>query len=152
MKFLYKNSTLLEETTITETSSALNEYINHLNDVAQKNNYEDAEASINLPFDDELLKKVTNLKEKKVTKNLKYIFLIGIGGSNLGTKAIYDSIFGYYDSLEKERYPKIIFLDTQDGVVLSKTKNLINSLSSKEEILVNAISLAALQKLPLISK
>ena len=140
MKFLYKNSALLEEKTITETSSALNEYINHLNDVAQKNNYEDAEASINLPFDDELLKKVTNLKEKKVTKNLKYIFLIGIGGSNLGTKAIYDSIFGYYDSLEKERYPKIIFLDTQDGVVLSKTKNLINSLSSKEEILVNAIS------------
>src|SRR3989344_489577 len=140
MKFLYKDSVFLEEKTITETANTLNEYINHLNDVASKNNYESDEASINLPFDEELLKEVTNLKEKKVTKNLKYIFVIGIGGSNLGTKAIYDSIFGYYDIIEKERYPKLIFLDTQDVAVLSKTKTLINNLSSKEEILVNAIS------------
>ena len=140
MKFLYKNSALIEEKTITETANTLNEYISHLNDVASKNNYESDEASINLPFDEELLKEVTNLKEKKVTKNLKYIFVIGIGGSNLGTKAIYDSIFGYYDIIEKERYPKLIFLDTQDAAVLSKTKTLINNLSSKEEILVNAIS------------
>ena len=140
MKFLYKNSALIEEKTITETANTLNEYINHLNAVASKKNYEDNEASVNLPFDEELLKEVMNLKEKKVTKSLKYIFVIGIGGSNLGTKAIYDSLFGYYDSLEKERYPKIIFLDTQDTVVLSKIKKLINTLSSKEEILVNAIS------------
>ncbi len=140
MKFLYKDSALFEEKNILETANKLSEYISHLNDVAKKNNYEDAEASINLPFDDELLTKVSNLKEKKITENLKYILVIGIGGSNLGTKAIYDSVFGYYDLLEKNRYPKIIFLDTQDGAVLSKTKNLINGLSSKEEILINAIS------------
>jgi len=140
MKFLYKDSALLEEKNIKETVNLLNGYINHLNDVAQRNNYEDSESSINLSFDEELLKKVVGLKEKKVTKNLKYILVIGIGGSNLGTKAIYDSVFGYYDVIEKERYPKLIFLDTQDAVVLSKIKKLINSLSSKDEILVNVIS------------
>src|SRR5690606_6293124 len=114
--------------------------ISHLNTVAANNNYEDLEASINLPFDTELLKKVIQLKNKKVTDKLKYIILIGIGGSNLGTKAIYDAFYGFYDILQPERFPKIIFLDTQDETVLAKTTQLIETLQNKEEILVNAIS------------
>ena len=140
MKFFYKDSSMLENTQITETVQRLSEYRKHLNGVAQANNYESGEASINLPFDNELFKKVIDLKQKKVSEHLKYIVIIGIGGSNLGTKAVYDAFFGFYDTLQPKRYPKIIFLDTQDAEVLAKIVKLIESLNSKEEILVNAIS------------
>ncbi len=140
MKFLFKNSSMLDEKVISETIQKLDDYRAHLNTVAKENNYESDEASINLPFDDLLLKKISDLKEKKVSKNLKYIVIIGIGGSNLGTKAIYDAFYGYYDTIQPNRYPKMVFLDTQDEEVLAKAVDLINSLSSKEEILVNAIS------------
>lgn len=140
MKFLYKNSSMLEETLITETVQKLSVYKNHLKDVAKANNYESDEASINLPFDEALFKKVADLKAKKVGSNLKYIVVIGIGGSNLGTKAIYDAMYGFYDMVELKRFPKMIFLDTQDEEVLAKTVKLINTLGTKEEILINAIS------------
>ncbi len=140
MKFLYKDSSLLDESLITETSQKLSEYIKHLNEVAKKNNYEDDEASINLPFDESLFQKISDLKGKKVSSKLKYLVIIGIGGSNLGTKAVYDALFGFYDILQPSRYPKMIFLDTQDEEILAKTIELINSLGSKDEILVNVIS------------
>lgn len=140
MKFLYNNSSLLNETLITETTQKLADYNRHLNEVARANNYESDEASITLPFDDALLAKVQELKNKKVTPKLKYVIIIGIGGSNLGTKAVYDAFYGFYDILQPARFPKIIFLDTQDEEVLVKTIELINSLASKDEILVNAIS------------
>src|SRR3989344_493089 len=140
MNFFYKNTVLIDEKTLIQTSQKLNNYIDHLREVAKKNNYESDEASINLPFDEGLVKKIRSLKDKKIANNLKYLILIGIGGSNLGTKAIYDAIYGYYDVLEPQRFPKIIFLDTQDESVLTKTTSLINSLSSKDQVLVNAIS------------
>src|SRR3989344_2448076 len=140
MNFFYKNTVLIDEKTLIQTSQKLNNYIDHLREVAKKNNYDSDEASINLPFDEGLVKKIRSLKDKKIANNLKYLILIGIGGSNLGTKAIYDAIYGYYDVLEPQRFPKIIFLDTQDESVLTKTTSLINSLSSKDQVLVNAIS------------
>ncbi len=140
MKFLYKDISLIENNQIEHTAQSLQSYVSHLNDVAKKNDYTDLECSINLPFDTELLKKVETLTSKKVTNKLKYLILIGIGGSNLGTKAIYDALFGHYDVLQPARFPKIIFLDTQDDEILTKTCSLIHTLSDKQEILINAIS------------
>ncbi len=140
MKFLYKNTSFITEDQITKTSKQLTEYINHLEAVAKANTYEADEASMNLPFDDVLVQEVTNLASQKKSDRLKYLILIGIGGSNLGTKALYDAFFGYYDLIQPTRNPKIIFLDTQDEEVLAKTAELIQSLDTKEEVLVNAIS------------
>ena len=140
MKFIYKEIARLSNESIQQTINSLQDYITILNDIAKANTYEDLECSMNLPFDTELLKIVQGLASKKITDKLKYVILIGIGGSNLGTKAIYDALYGFYDLLQPTRFPKIIFLDTQDEEVLAKTKILIERLSDKEEILVNAIS------------
>lgn len=140
MKFHYKKTALLSTEQITKTANSLSEYINHLNVVAKENNYEADEASMNLPFDEDLLVKINKLTKKKKSEQLKYLIIIGIGGSNLGTKAIYDAFYGFYDTIQNTRFPKIIFLDTQDEEVLTKTGELIKSLQSKEEVLINAIS------------
>lgn len=140
MKLLYKDSSQISFQQINETAQILKPYIKYLEENAKLNNYEADEASMNLPFDTNLSETVINLAKEKVSPKLKYLILIGIGGSNLGTKAIYDAFFGFYDILQPKRSPKIIFLDTQDEEVLFKTIELIRSLESKEEVLVNAIS------------
>lgn len=140
MKFFYKNTTGLDEQSILETATSLADYQQHLEDVMQNGIYGAAESSINLPSDKNLLKTVLDMVDKKKTKNLKYIFIIGIGGSNLGTKAVYDALCGYYDTLEPHRFPKMIFLDTQDEMVLLKLQNLTKTVTSPDEILINAIS------------
>lgn len=140
MKFQYKNTTTLTEQQIQETASKLDEYKNHLQQVISAGNYEAAESSINLPTDEELLNNVEKMITKKKTNTLKYIVVIGIGGSNLGTKAIYDALYGYYDLYEPDRFPKMIFLDTQDEIILSKIVPLLQRCASKDEFLINAIS------------
>lgn len=142
MKFLYKNTSLLLPDVIDNTAKTLTPYIEEIQSVVDAKNYEAAESSINLPSDEELLKKVKQLKDEKVTTKLKYIIDIGIGGSNLGTKAIYDAFFGYYDILEPNRgsNPKMIFVDTNEEEFLAKLVTFIGTLTDKEEILINTIS------------
>lgn len=142
MKFLFKNTSLLLPDVINNTAKTLIPYIDTIQAVVDSKNYEAVESSINLPSDEELLKKVKELKDKKVTSKLKYIIDIGIGGSNLGTKAIYDAFYGYYDILEPNRtsHPKMIFVDTNEEAFLAKLVSFIDTLNNKEEILVNAIS------------
>jgi len=140
MHFQYKNTTTLTDQQLQDTVSKLDGYRNRIQQVIEAKNYEAAESSINLPTDEVLLKNVQEMISKKKTNTLKYIVVIGIGGSNLGTKATYDAIYGYYDLYEPERFPKMIFLDTQDEMVLSKVVPLLSKCSSKDEFLINAIS------------
>jgi len=140
MQFHYQNTALVSEQEIVTTAQSLQDYVLHLQDVVKQQSYTADESSINLPSDEELLDMVQKLSVKKKTDNLKYMVVVGIGGSNLGTKAIYDALFGYYDLLEPNRFPKMIFLDTQDDAVLHHLQSLIKTLNSKDEILINAIS------------
>ncbi|PIR13646.1 hypothetical protein COV49_01460 [Candidatus Falkowbacteria bacterium CG11_big_fil_rev_8_21_14_0_20_39_10] len=139
MKFSYKNS-VLSESELAQSLSKLEQYHSHLCDVVSNGGYDSAESSLNLPSDEKILNNVLTLTNIKKTAALKYILVVGIGGSNLGTKAVYDAFFGYYDLLERERFPKMIFLDTQNPDVLIKVYKLIAGLSNKEQIIVNMIS------------
>lgn len=139
MKFLYKNA-VISELSLSQLLLKLQDYHSHLQRVVSSGTYDLKEGSLNLPSDVQLLKTVHDLVQEKITNNLKYIVVIGIGGSNLGTKAIYDALCGYYDLLEGSRFPKMIFLDTQDPDVLTKVCHLINNLTSKDQIIINAIS------------
>lgn len=139
MKFFYKYAGV-SELELARSISKLEQYNSHLFDVVKNSGYNSVESSLNLPSDESILKEVLTLAKNKKSDDLKYIFVVGIGGSNLGTKAVYDAFFGYYDSLERERFPKMIFLDTQDPDVLIKVKKLIDGLTNKGQVMVNAIS------------
>ncbi|MCA9371832.1 hypothetical protein KC726_02945 [Candidatus Woesebacteria bacterium] len=140
MKFHYTDTCGLFDLTIEETQKQLTPYTQHLQSVVAKQNYEHSESSINLPTDTKLEAQVKQLASEKITQKLKYVVIIGIGGSNLGTKAVYDALRGYYDQVEQTRFPRMVFLDTQHEETLSRVINLIQSLGDKEEILINAIS------------
>lgn len=141
MRFRYKSSSRVSGKTIRENAALLEPYLKHINMAANTPGYDYNESSINLPLDEELLDDVETLVKEKVTGKIKYIIVVGIGGSNLGTKAIYDALWGYKENLTPEHFPKILFLDTSDD---RHTKNLLEfidkHISGAEELLINVIS------------
>jgi glucose-6-phosphate isomerase len=141
MKFLTEGA-MLDAAQIESAAKTLAPYIAHLKGVVASGTYDAAESSINLPSDADILSRVKALKEKKSKNAPKYIIDIGIGGSNLGTKAIYDAFFGYYDALPLPRpnNSRMIFLDTNEEEFLAKLVQFIQQLESKDDVLVNAIS------------
>lgn len=141
MQFIYKDNSGIDESKINESRKALSEYINHCEVGVRERNYEIDEASLCLVDDEEMLKTVKKLVEKKKTGKLKYIIDIGIGGSNLGTKAVYDALYGGVDFFQQTRYPKIIFLDTTDPEYLFHFAHFFKtSVVKEDEIIVNIIS------------
>ncbi|MCB9810666.1 MAG: hypothetical protein H6779_02450 [Candidatus Nomurabacteria bacterium] len=140
MKLELKNSTTYSSSVVEDRARQLTNYVQGLGQVAADNNYEAAEASINLPVDDELLSVVEELVAQKVSPKLRYIFVTGIGGSNLGTKAVYDALVGYGDVLSAN-HPKMIFVDTNNSTMLRfYVEELIPTIKEVEEFLVVSIS------------
>ena len=122
-------------------SKALKPYIKHLRDVAKSKEYIELESSIALPGDKKLFEDIVKAVKKINTKELKYILIIGIGGSNLGTKAVYDALYGAYDVFDTTRFPKMLFVDTNDPENLEKMAKFISDgVSSLDELVVNVLS------------
>jgi len=94
------------------------------------------EASLRLPFDDTLFKKSRTLSEKLSGPKLMYILDIGVGGSNLGIKALYEAMSGTMDS-HMPFVPKILFLDTCSPELHSDIiELLLNDVNEREEVII----------------
>ncbi|HET8670914.1 MAG TPA: hypothetical protein VFM05_09905, partial [Candidatus Saccharimonadales bacterium] len=102
--------------------------------------YAAQESSLNLPADEALLREVKRVADQKAGPKLKYSIVVGIGGSNLGAKAIYDALYGYRDLMEPARFPKMLFAETTDPEWLASALQLIDNLSDPQEVLVTLIS------------
>ncbi len=94
------------------------------------------EASLRLPFDRVLYEKSRVLATKLSGQKLNYVVDIGIGGSNLGAKAIYEASFGTLDG-HSPFAPKMLFADTCAPELLSDIAEiLLNEVTHKEEIII----------------
>ena len=123
------------------SAELLKQVIGNLRQATFAKDYSNPESFINLPQDENILKSITAIKEKKNKPNLKYIFVAGIGGANLGAKAVYDALFGYFDNFYPQRLPKMIFLDTINPKVSASMSGFIEqNISSADEILVCIVS------------
>ncbi|MAG12925.1 hypothetical protein CL630_03910 [bacterium] len=140
MKLLYQHSRVSEKD-INTTAQSLIPYSEYLKQVVENGGYEHHESSINLPSDEALLDNVREMMEKKSVGKVKYFIVVGIGGPNLGTKAIYDALLGHFNILEPERFPKMIFFDTTHDLFAKHfTKFVNNQLNSKEDFFVSIVS------------
>jgi len=141
MLFRFEETAHVTKEELSAQAPNLEPYLERLNRVAEADNYMYEESSINLPFDAEIVEKVLKLREKYVSPKLRYILDIGIGGSNLGTKAIYDSMYGYFDLVEPDRFPKMIFADTNDPAFIYKLYEFLRThITDPREMVINAIS------------
>ena len=102
--------------------------------------YSDDRASINLPDDIKQLEKLKVVVKRKLELNPKYLILVGIGGSNLGTIAVQEAIFGKLYNL-KDPDVKILYADTVDSDLIHDIVSLIEPvLKNGENVLINVIS------------
>lgn len=123
-----------------EPLPALEDYSAHLNAVKASGSYDADESSINLPDDDALLIEVRGMVAKKVTPSLKYNIVVGIGGSNLGTKAVYDALTLPEQSTGATLSPRLLFAETTDPEMLTALTQLIEGLEGPEEVIITLIS------------
>jgi glucose-6-phosphate isomerase len=102
--------------------------------------YDDDHASINLPNDIQNLERITALIEQKQQLTPKYLIVVGIGGSNLGTLAVQEAILG---KLYNQTYPdlKVLYADTVDDDVIKQIISIIEpGLKKGENVLINGVS------------
>ena len=91
---IYQNTSQVEAPDLEAGQKALKGYIDFIWRVVQNGKYDQPESLVNLPADvnfrNSLLQKVQDRKNSE----LKQIIVVGIGGSNLGTMALYRALRG----------------------------------------------------------
>ena len=102
--------------------------------------YESHEHSLRLPLDTAMLAEVKKNVERYFTTGLRYVIVVGIGGSNLGTQAVYDALRRERDGIH-EGYPQLIFLDTVSTKLFLDLERVLElDVSYPEEVVINLIS------------
>ena len=117
----------------------LEPYRKELARIAKSSGYEEMESSLQLPFDDELVTAVKAVAKAIKTPTLQYVVVIGIGGSSLGTEAVYEAIAGSMNLLV-DRLPKLLFLDTVSDERMTAIYSKLVRLPEQEDFAVIAIS------------
>lgn len=139
MKFSFARTARINVQDVRRTAKRLHPYLRKLGAASRDRAYGSPESSIFLSRDERLIEDVLRTVKRMATKKLKYVVVVGIGGSNLGTKAVYDAERGFFDVLEPARFPKILFADTTHPEFLTRLNDLLRR-HRPEEILINVIS------------
>lgn len=128
INFYYKNTCGLAERQIRQETKKLSDYLGDLNkkmaSVKKTRQpafaYDFPEASILVPFETKRLSAVKNLSHKlEGNKRLGKIIVIGIGGSNLGTLAIYLALL-------QKCGREIVFADTIDPGAVARVQQAVS--------------------------
>ena len=102
------------------------------------------EAALLVPDDEVHAARAYEAAEALRAPSLRYIAVVGIGGSNAGTRAVYDALGGFYAAqfpdLRGAAAPRMVFFDTVDAHALARGTALIDALESPEEIAVIVVS------------
>ncbi len=138
MQFNYENSGI-EPSRIAPFQDKLEPYRKQLQKVAKESGYEECESLLQLPFDEELLTAVKAIALAIKTPTLQYIVVNGIGGSNLGTMAVYEAVAGSMHHLV-DRLPKLLFLDTVSDERMTAISSHLLRLSESDDFAVISIS------------
>jgi len=135
VKFNFSNSDVLEKD-YNDYQKKLKNEVEALNQALLKE-YDDIRASINLCDDVNIITDAQNLVSK--LDDATSIVVVGIGGSNLGTIAIYEALKGrLYNQTQKKQ---VYFADTVDSFSINEICNLVKAkLKKGEKVIINAIS------------
>lgn len=141
MKVTWKDTAQVDEMEIAPHLERAVQYNERLKAVWKKGGYDAPESSLNLPFDTTLLEIRARAHEMLAVSKLKYILVIGIGGSSLGSEAVYAALRGFIDHLEPEAFPRLIFLDTLESEYMERLlKVLEQNVRAVQEIAVLIVS------------
>ncbi len=137
--FSYKKSALVSPHELTSITGKLQRETRNMKKAALMH-YTDDRASINLPDDAKMVKKVKDTVEKKCALYPAFLIVVGIGGSNLGTIAVQEAVFGKsYNQLTPGT--KILYADTVDSDSINDTiKTIEPTLRNGGAVIINGVS------------
>jgi glucose-6-phosphate isomerase len=139
MEFYHKTSRAVPNAAVETLGVQLTPYLAMMRRVVEAGGYSAPECSLVVPQDDYMVGAVETLLDKVYTKSLRYVFVIGIGGSNLGTKAIYDAMAQARD-MAPHGHPRLLFIETVDATELLVAQSLIKKAEHANELLFVVIS------------
>jgi glucose-6-phosphate isomerase len=113
--------------------------VEELSLAANDETYSTHEAFLHLVSDGKINQALQDFLRRKKTEPLKYVFICGIGGSNLSAKAFYEAEFLFLDTV-RHRTPQLIFIDTTEGNFLKEVLSIVAGVSSLEEILIIGVT------------
>lgn len=136
--FDHENSCQVPQEALKPLQAKLQTEIERIYD-ARTYDYDTDYASINLPFDGELIKTVTTAVKAAKSLNPTTLVVIGIGGSNLGTIAVLEALRGKFYN---EHYDiDVYFVDTVDTDHVNTIAQLVErELATGNNIILNVIS------------
>jgi glucose-6-phosphate isomerase len=114
--------------------------------------YDTPYASLHVPYDVTILESVQRMVEQKMAKDPSIVFVVGIGGSNLGAWAIQQALLGsYYNDISNSL--KIYYVDTVDSdntiallalarITLQGGKTILINIVSKSGTTTETVALA----------
>ncbi len=126
-----------------QLSSEDTAYVQKLKTIARDTSYTLPECSVALPFDSDIIVQSQKLCGQITAAHpLKYVVVVGIGGSNLGTLAVYDGLYGLDDRYgSATSRPRLFALDTvHDATVDHLRKHLIENMAHKDDVIVCIVS------------
>jgi glucose-6-phosphate isomerase len=118
---------------LTATAGEIKSYLKDIKEVISFKNYQKGEAFLLAPFEENQIISIINLKKKIPHKDLKKIYVLGIGGSSQGTKAVYEVL---------KNTKKLVSLEVIDYIDSEKVTKAISEIKkmSDEEYLIFVIS------------
>jgi len=139
LKFAFKKTALIDEESIKKIGERLIPEIEHIQDEIG-NGYATEYGSVNVPFDQQLNEHVLQLAKQKESLKPTALVVIGIGGSNLGTVAIQEALYGKFYN-QKNPPIKIYFADTVDQRYIDDIKQLVRKeLERDHTVLLNVVT------------
>ncbi len=139
MKFIHDAGALVSEAELKDRAGSLCDSVSRFKKISTQTDYLEPESSLHLPFDEQILKQVRDVAAAIKTNTLQYVVVIGIGGSNLGTQAVYDAVAGSMNLLV-DRLPKLLFLDTVSDEKMTSVTRTLERLPKKDDFAVIVIS------------
>jgi glucose-6-phosphate isomerase len=135
MKLSFDN-TLISSETFEEYKTKLEPYLSSLREIVRVGGFEAVEGSLNLPGDYEARRESQALAEAKAA-NVRIVIVVGIGGSNLGTQAVYEAL---KDMRKTKEHVKMCFLENVEEQSLKLIRESLEGMSAPEDVLISVIS------------
>ncbi len=106
-------------------------YVKDISSIVDSHTYRRHESALAIASDKKYQNKVARLAKK--FKGVKHVILVGIGGSSLGTEAI-------YDALKDDKSPTLTIVDSLDDDALLKAYEIIKNVTTANQVAVIVIS------------
>jgi glucose-6-phosphate isomerase len=143
LELVYEKNCGIERSTLKEILGQLAPVQKHLASVHAQQGYNESTSCINLPFDAVYHAEIMACVVQKKALHPRLILLIGIGGSNLGTCALYEALRGVYYNEAAQAFggPLFYCADTLDVDKNKSLKVIVeNVLKQGDYILIISVS------------